>query len=348
MLNNIKRKILLFLGNPKLPDNFDIKKAKNFLLYPSAGIGDSIVFTPAIRNLKKKYPDSNIIVMTCKRNEAVFKQNPYISSIVPYSVRTFLKYRNKIDVFMDLNIFIREKTFILYRILNPKLLLTGYKESVLGLTEKDFSYYRNYKPPREQHTYKTFINYLDFLNVTDDGKGYDIFLKEDDVITADKFWEKGKIRILVNLFGAYKVLDKEGVLYLIRNIYDKFKNKVDFVLTWDEKTKEHIESVTACNSTVRLSYKTNVEQLFALVKTADLIISIDTGITHIASAFSKHQIAFYEQANILGWAPLNKESVTILCNTIPGFIGKKKLYKFDQEEALNKALESLRTIYDLP
>lgn len=336
MIKNIKRKILLFLGNPKLRTDFNINQIKKILLYPSAGIGDSIVFTPTIRALKKKYQKAQIIVMTCRRNKGVFIGNPYISHIINYSFWSFIKYRNKIDVFVDLNIFIRKKTFILYRILNPKLLLTGYREVSFGLKEKDFSYFKNFvSPPDNQHTYKTFLFYLKSLNISDDGKGYDLYVNDKYFYEAENFWMKGKVRVLINLFGAYKVLDKKNILDLSDNIHKEFFDKVDMAVSWEEKNKEYIESFSKESKGVRLLYKTDVEQLIALVKTADFIISVDTGIVHIASAFSKNMISFYEESAYVYWKPINKEAKSIICDVSDIWNGKK-IYNFDSQKAFSE------------
>lgn len=344
MLEILKKKILLFLGNPKPKGEYNLKKAKTFLLFPSSGLGDSLVVTPSIRSLRKRYPDSKIYVMVRRRNKDIFKNNSYVDEVMPYSVWSFIKLRNKIDVFVDTNIFIRMKSFILFRILNPKYFITGYKEEKNGIQSKDFSIYKNYIVPNvNQHAYKIFMDYLKPLGLSYDGNGYDLCVNEDSLKEADNFWKKDKLKILVNLFGTNYILNKESISKILNNVENETGNLVDIVVLWENKTFKEIKSFTESDKNFRISYKTDKEQLFSLVKSADIIISPDTGIVHIASAFLKPQLSFFTKDKIIHWAPFGDNIKIVECKTEELPDGKI-LFNFSEEEALEKLLKIINKV----
>ncbi|MDR1942117.1 MAG: hypothetical protein LBQ47_07300 [Endomicrobium sp.] len=339
MLNKLKRKILLFLGNPQIA-GFNPRQAKSFLIFPAGALGDALVVTPLIRDLRKKYPFAKIYVMTRKRNADIFRENPFITACIDYKIRSFIKLRNQIDVFADFNIFIRIKSFILYRILNPKYFITHYKEPVLGLTEKDFSVYKNYVCPSLRiHTLEIYISYFKEFGVEYDGKGYDLQIGQRYLQNAEAFWKKNKIRIIFNIFGSYLLLDEALSGAVIKDICARYDGKIDIALLWQKDTKDLVlpllSSDKDCLSrNCRLTLETNVKQLFALIKTADLVISIDTGVVHIAGAFNKNQVSFFSPSKSVEWAPLGKNTRIALCSS--RLAGKKSVYSFDCKEAFDK------------
>jgi len=118
--------LILLLGNPKLKD-FDVKDAKAVLLRPWArGIGDSIVSTGAIRELKKKYPHIKIYVIQRNRSRCVYAGNPHIEKVLPATLYHYLKLRNKVDVYVDCKHSVNISNLFACRLLNPKKIITIY------------------------------------------------------------------------------------------------------------------------------------------------------------------------------------------------------------------------------
>ena len=73
MFKWIFRKILLFFGNPASyrGEDFDVRKAKTIFIRPGAsGIGDSIIFSGIIRDIKRNCPDTAVYVAQKKYSAA--------------------------------------------------------------------------------------------------------------------------------------------------------------------------------------------------------------------------------------------------------------------------------------
>jgi len=323
------KKLLLFLGNRK-ENNFDLKSSKSFLIRPIGhGIGDAVVLTHFVRNLKKRFPQAAIYVMPGKRNMQVFSGNPYVNKVYPYSFLSFVKLQGRVDVFIDFSTYIKVKNFLFYIILNPKAVITAFRNQKYGLTEKDFSYYRRYKTTDYSRPFsKVFLDLGAELGLSDDGLGYDLYPSAASVGKAKTFWLKGKKRILLNLFGTSKELCFEDVASLVSKIKEKYD--ADIVLLWDAKTRQQAFSFAADNG-IRTAFKTQVSDIFSFAKTADYIISVDTALVHAASAFKKPLLAFFERNIYSQWAPLGDKNDIVFCTVRPK--GKRTQYCFDASEA---------------
>lgn len=57
---------------------------RNVLVVSSTAIGDTLLSTPAIRAIRKRYPRAYIVALFNKSNMELFAGNPYIDKVVPY------------------------------------------------------------------------------------------------------------------------------------------------------------------------------------------------------------------------------------------------------------------------
>ncbi|MBI5885249.1 MAG: glycosyltransferase family 9 protein [Deltaproteobacteria bacterium] len=57
---------------------------RNVLIVSSTALGDTLLSTPAIRAIRKRYPRSHIVALFNKDNMELFENNPWIDKAVPY------------------------------------------------------------------------------------------------------------------------------------------------------------------------------------------------------------------------------------------------------------------------
>lgn len=329
----LTKKLLLLLGNPKIKD-FDAKQANTVLIRLCArGIGDSVVATGAIRALKQKYPDIKIYVMQRKRSRAVFNGNPDIDKVLPVSYYHYLKLRNKVDVYVDCKDSVNVRNFLAYRLLKPKKITGSVRAYKYGLKDSNFSYYKNFNPGNfTECSHDNVFNYFSDFGIMPGKRQYDLYPAEQDIKTADDYWLKNKKRVILNIYGGNRMLDESKIISVMNNAQKDFSN-LDIVIPFDYKTKKASAILCGPNGVrnARLSYKTTAPQLFALVKTCDTVISVDTGLIHVASAFDKNTVCFIEEA-MLQWRPISGSYSLVICN-IKDFKEGKKHYDFNSSEA---------------
>ncbi|MEK7679551.1 MAG: glycosyltransferase family 9 protein [Deltaproteobacteria bacterium] len=63
---------------------FDKGSIKNILVVSSTAIGDTLLSTPAIKAVRKRFPNARIIALFNKDNMALFENNPRINGVIPY------------------------------------------------------------------------------------------------------------------------------------------------------------------------------------------------------------------------------------------------------------------------
>lgn len=312
-------------------------------------LGDGVFFIGYYKALKEKYKDIEIDVFCTPMHANALKNNPYISNIFYFlnyykpwkTVRqekiiynVFLqKYfgdlraaaKNKYDYILDIDShykkpnlemleYLKEKTSAkLVAKTNPKSaklknknlfdeFTSGYPFEALGINEipvpelyvsdeynkKAADYFNNYK---KDGTYNIIIN--------GEGSG----LKS---LPADEI-----INITNAILSQYNNINIFFMGYNGAGVIEKYTN----IINATDKNR------------VFLTYKTNVEDSFALINNADLVISVDTAVIHIATALNTKFI------EICGYATKNYIPV------IPIDAADKNLYRISYKDKLtNKVI----------
>ena len=97
-------------------------------------IGDMIVCSPILRELKKAYPDCNLQVIASKTNQEIAITNPYIDFVHIYQNKwnkllplLFKLRRHNFDVAVELEAKIVTRVILMLRLINPKCILSVSK-----------------------------------------------------------------------------------------------------------------------------------------------------------------------------------------------------------------------------
>ncbi len=87
----VEKTLMLWLKARKSVDrrktdikDFSPDRVKNILVVSSTAIGDTLLSTPAIRAVRKRYPDARLIALFNRENIELFSNNPRIDGAVPY------------------------------------------------------------------------------------------------------------------------------------------------------------------------------------------------------------------------------------------------------------------------
>lgn len=252
----------LFLDKKK---EFTVK-GKKVLINDCQKIGNYLFKTPLIKGLSLNGYEVSILgsVVTKELAEA----NPYIKEVIidnSYrkksfdifrNIKTGLKYRNKFDYYIELvgSIYLRE--IVLMNLLRAK--------KIIGIERKHGKFFNliDKITKRQNHMRENGIEVLKAFGIKDPGGTYDIFL---DNHTKYSKLVKRKPLILYN--GVASVSSRSISLDDEKKILKNLSK-----ITWAEVKKIERED--------------SLLDLCSLIKKADLVVSVDTGIVHIASAFN--------------------------------------------------------------
>ena len=122
---------------------------------------------------------------------------------------------------------------------------------------------------------------------------------------------KDFIVVLHTVSWTHPTWFKKRFAELADKLIEKYKAKTVFVGT--EKEERFVEEIILLmkNKSINLAGKTSIQELFALIKTADLVVGIDSASTNIAAAFKTPVIALFGAGDKIIWAPHSENSISI-------------------------------------
>ena len=333
----IKAYFIRFLTRKKTTI-FEIKNTRNILFLRYDRIGDMVITTPVFRELKLAYPEINISVLASKLNRGVLVNNPYVDKIYTNhknnllgDLPTLLKLRKmKFDVCVEFDHSVIPHAIIRLRIIKPKKVISVFKEGRYGLQGKELEIYDYYtEKPKNSHFRDIWLNTLNPFNVKPESKKYDLFCTDQQKKKAINFLLQfqNKITIGINLEGAVKGkrITPDKLKVICRGLYQANKD-VQIVLLSSPKTYEDIIRLSKNMGLpyVFSSYKTeSILDVAALIQNLQLIITPDTSIVHIASAFNVPVVSIHENNNdsYRLFAPKSQYSKTVFSQSVKGIDG---------------------------
>ena len=165
---------------------FSISESPKFLILMHQNIGDMIVCSPILREIKNAYPTCNIQVIASQVNKEIALTNPYIDKVYLYQNRwhrllpLLLKLRSyEFDFAIELEAKILTRVILVLKIINPNFILSVSKrEGRYGIDPNGVLPYDYYTNAKLNHQRDTCLDILRLLNIKSKNKSYDIFYKK--------------------------------------------------------------------------------------------------------------------------------------------------------------------------
>ena len=343
-----KEKAKIVEGDNFLKDN-SIKSIL-FLRYDGK-IGDMIVNSLMFREIKKVYPDIRIGVIARGAAIDIIKDNPNVDKIYEY-----YKDRKKIK---DLALKIKEEKYDLLidfsemlRVNQMMLInLCGARINI-GLDRKDWKLFdlsiesgKDFK--WTEHITNRYLAYLIKLGLKKENIdiSYDIYLKDEKKYEVFFNEIKESKKLILNPYGASK--HKSFSIETLENIINYLKDKdTAIILTYFGDKYKELEFLEKKYKYVYIPKKIeSILDTAILIKKSDYVISPDTSIVHIASAFNKKMITVYPPkggkygVDHLVWAPKSEYSRVIFCKDKVGTYDEIDINTFNMEEMKEEILK---------
>jgi ADP-heptose:LPS heptosyltransferase len=236
--------------------------------------------------LRHEFPDAEIHYITKSTYKILLVNNPYIDKIYTIDreiteVLPELKHE-KYDLIIDLHrnlrtyrlkLALHTKSYQFPKINVKKWLLTTFKINKL--------------PP--EHIVDRYFKCIDELGIKNDKKGLDYFIPKQDEINLKEFHiPKEYIVFAIGAKFATKRLPTKKIIEII----SKLPQTV--VLLGGKADKNIAREISdACSNTIEFCGDFNLNQSASVVKQSQKVITHDTGLMHIAAAFSKHIISIW-------------------------------------------------------
>lgn len=291
---------------------------KEILVIKLFSIGDVLMATPLVREIKRNISDSKITFLVGTYSQDVIRYNPYIDKIISVPDDYFVK-KNIIQISNLILKHIRKKydiIFLLHRATAFKFFSCFFhgKKICVDKVENNIPEYLKY------------LELLKLIGLNYSSDKVEIFLTKDEEEFSKKFLEGINTQDIIAIspgggknpktFYPQKRWEREKYIELIKIIFEKTNASV--VLLGDESEKEISQEITKISSSriIDITGKTTLREAAGIIKNCKLFIGCDSGLTHIASAVDIPVIALFGPTDEKIWAPHGKK-VTIVRKHLP-------------------------------
>ena len=270
-----------------------------YLIIRLSSIGDILLTTPVVRALKKQQPDSEVHFLTRESNLSMLVTNPYIDRVITVERHLDSKTRKALkqegyDMVIDLHNN-RDSRRVRHslRCKSVTYKKENFNKFLYVLTKHNFMSGR--------HVVDRYFDAVKPLGVKPDGGGLDVFLP-DNYKGDELAKEKAGHRLVGEILAEPYIAVACGAQHATKRIpFDKLRQlctsmNLHVVLLGDEHDRKrmrdwglHFDRTRVYN----LCGRTSLMLSAALVSHAEVVITPDTAIMHIAAAFGKPVIAIW-------------------------------------------------------
>ncbi|MCX6740483.1 MAG: glycosyltransferase family 9 protein [Candidatus Parcubacteria bacterium] len=296
---------------------------KNILVCELNFIGDALLITPCLRQIKQNYPQSKITVLTgLKASQQLLTNNPNIDHLLTaknhWQIFIFsLKNRNKFDILLDFSANFY-KAFLLTLSNIPYRIGTKPKQKILLKNRDGFGWlYTHTKNFSSQtHIADYFLSLLEFLgnNILDNH--LEIYL--DDKEKKDSFKLLTKYNLNENQFLVlHPGVNDQGKAWNIKawqELAQKLVSQYKLVFTGSTEDQDLIAEICQDlkpGQALNLAGKLEIRQTATLIFRAQAFIGVDTGPLHIAVSFNKPIVAIFNTTHPQNYLP-SRNNIEIL------------------------------------
>ncbi|BDU51127.1 lipopolysaccharide heptosyltransferase II [Haliovirga abyssi] len=344
---------------------------KKILIIRSGAIGDVLMTTPLIRELKKNMPNIQLDYLVGNWSKSVLEDNRYIDDLYTFSEEKLFMKKDYIYILKTI-LKMRKNRYDTIVVLDKHKLASLFAMAIGG-KRYGFDRYGDGKYNNKNIKYvggkHEIYYYLDILNLfgleynKEDVK-MDIFLSDKDIYFAKTIFKSMKLedKKVIGIVPGGANNPAVGDDSLRRWSIDKYTGLIKKLLNKGIKiilfggkkdveiNKRIIDNIKNVDI-IDLAGKTSIKESAAIMKRCNYIICNDSGPMHIASAVNNNIISIFGPTNPIEKAPLNKGSSYIWkenlkctpCYDLWGRIPKcNNNYKCMQEIESEEVLEMIK------
>lgn len=286
------------------------------LIMANAKIGDMTRISPVFREIKKKYPDSELAVLMLSKVKPIIENNSYIDKIILEDGVKFKGFFGVFNLIKEIAVGKYDFSFSLTPTLlnNIVPLWAGVSERVSFVSKYSsrstrFSFiFSNRKKEfrRDTPAFRQYLGLLEFLEIYNPNEKIEIFVSPEARKKAKDFLQKNSISendflvgISVSSGNPIKDWDLEKFALLSDKLIHEMGAKIIFVGgVYDkniiQKTMEMIKG-----NTVSAGGVFALNEVSALIQKFKMFISVDTGPLYIANGLGVPVVDIIGPFNII-------------------------------------------------
>ncbi len=263
------------------------KEITKVLILRFSSIGDIVLCTPVIRNVKKQL-GCEVHFLTKNRFTSLVSSNPYIDKL--------WSFNSEVDEVVDS---LKKESYDLVIDLHKNLRSLRLKKS-LGVKSISFDkiniekflmvHFKINRLP-DKHLIDRYMESIDEeLGVKDDGDGMDFFYNSSVLKSVSTLGLTQNYIVLV-LGATYYT--KRVPLHLMEQIIEDYGDKQIVLLGGADVSELGITLSKKYKNTLNLTAKLSLQESAAVIDQSRLVLSGDTGMMHIAAALKKPIVSIW-------------------------------------------------------
>lgn len=297
---------------------------KRILVISTTGMGDSLWGTPALRALKKSFPDADIHFLVNTHWKELFKGNPNIDRIISYSPKWFKQPLTGLRLLRH-----RYNHALIFHANKDITRLLPWLRYQSLVAHQNFAWIADKNRVRIDtlvHAIQRRLILILKIGVNPDGGQMEIFFNATDRKNANAFLNKKSlppqkyIYINIGASGAHRRWPEDRFLELAQKILQETDYKI--ILGGGPGEKQHIHAMRKkldpdrCHDTIGVPLKPDCD----IIRQARLLITCDTGPMHVGFALKVPTIALFGPYDPRGTGPfeLKKNNCFMIHPTVLG------------------------------
>ncbi|MBN1823151.1 MAG: glycosyltransferase [Endomicrobiales bacterium] len=308
----------LFTGKEPAPDG----DPKSIAVIKLSAMGDTVLLTPALLALKKKYPGAKIDAVCTDINKAVFSKCGCVDDVIVLDVkglfrnplRIFSVFSKKYDVSLDFDQWLR---------LSPVLsLLSGAGRRYGFRTKNQFRHYiytAFVEHSKDRHEVESFLDVAGLMGAEGSGIPPRYPVTEKEMEKAVALTERNGIRKDESFIVIHPETPAHGVqrqwpagsfVRFAKMMVEKYNVKV-FVTGTRQDLASNSRIAAAIGSEAVVLEPLDIDEYAAVISRARLFVSSNTGVMHLACALGVPVIGIHGPTSSVKWGPRGEKCVSV-------------------------------------
>jgi lipopolysaccharide heptosyltransferase II len=321
------------------------EEIKKILCIKPRGIGDIILSTIVLENLKDAFPHSEIHYLTEEFAKRAIENNPFVSKILTFNKKDFV-----LSIIRKVR---KEKYDLVFDFWsNPKTaqitFLSGARYRV-GYEKRGRKYAYNYlgkNGTMGEHAAEDNLVLLKAIDVPITSKRIIYQTTKEEKTFAEKFFSElnNQNQLIIGVIpsGGWesKRCDPVKWIEICNEILKKYK--AQFIILWgigDEKDAETISN--GLKPTPITVPKSSFGELSALIEKCDLIIANDSGPMHVSAALGKPTLGIFGPTDPIAHRPYSDNSSYVIHSELHCIKCTKLVCPYNHECMLELPIEKV-------
>lgn len=293
---------------------------KNIMIVMIAAIGDTILLSAIIKELKRIDPNINITLVCSNGNWQAARNIPHINQILKFDMSNIggslalLRKQEVHDLLLDFGAWSRLNAFISFCI--KAKYKVGFRRKRMF---RHYLYDHNVEHVDDVHEIENYRNLLRSLGLRLSGLSPQ-FTVPAEIMDKMKWMLDPKQKYIIFHFfasGSHKAKKEWPESSWLELANRLIREQYKILLTGGKQDREmandFVEKVNGKESAncLSLAGKLSLEETAALIKAVGGIITVNTGIMHLAAAMDSRIIALHGPTAPLRWGPVSEKSIIL-------------------------------------